>query len=320
MQIIHPWVAEGLHKIRAGVSVLGPHPDWNSYHNWVQTAEDLGFDSFWVPDHPPRLGDCWTRLAALAVSTRCIRLGSLVSCIFYYNPFLLAQMAADVDRWSGGRLVLGLGIGDQPSEFASMGLPYPSIRERQEALEEYIRIVRGVSGPTPFTFQGKYYQVEQSRIPFEAVQQPHIPLIIAGGGERVTLRQVAQYADASNFGPDEHTGSAFHLEDVGRKCQVLRSYCERFNRRADSVLRTHIVLPLVLGETPEALATKQEAMTPFLRQRFGSSIKAFTPSEAITYYKALVQAGIQYLIAGILNDDLETLHMFSQQVIPALNA
>ena len=229
LQGVHPWVAEGLRKVRFGVT-FPPCFDWAEYHRWVQIAEELDFDSLWVADHPMDAADCWTTLAALAVTTRRIRLGSLVSCIFYRHPVLLARMAADVDRLSGGRLILGLGIGDIPFEFAQMGLPFLSTRERQEALEETIQVVRGVWGMVPYTYKGKYTQVQQAHLPFGPVQQPHVPLLIAGGGERVTLRQVAQYADASNFGPHVYTGGASRVEDVIRKCHALRAHCEALNR------------------------------------------------------------------------------------------
>lgn len=318
MQVVHPWVAEGSQKIRVGVSFLGPCTDWKQYSRWVQTAEELGFDSYWLPDHPAILSDCWTMLAALAVTTSRIRLGTLVNCIFYRNPVLLARMAADVDRLSGGRLILGLGMGDLPFEFTQMGIPYPATRERQEALEETIQVLRGLWGAQPFTYHGKYTQVEQCFLPVGPVQQPRVPLLIAGGGERVTLRQVAQYADASNFGPHRDTGSAFSAEDVVRKCHVLRAHCEDLARPADAVLRTHITIPLVMGETQAAIAAKQAAAPSYLRDPFLSSERAVTPSEAIEYYRALIQAGIQYLIITLWQNDLETLHMLAHQVIPAL--
>jgi alkanesulfonate monooxygenase SsuD/methylene tetrahydromethanopterin reductase-like flavin-dependent oxidoreductase (luciferase family) len=116
-QDIHPWVAEGLQKIRVGVSFLGSGIDWKQFYDGVQAAEELGYDSIWVPDHPIILPDCWTILAALAVTTRRMWLGAFVDCVFFRHPLLLARMAGDVDRWSGGRLVLGLGIGDIPFEF-----------------------------------------------------------------------------------------------------------------------------------------------------------------------------------------------------------
>jgi alkanesulfonate monooxygenase SsuD/methylene tetrahydromethanopterin reductase-like flavin-dependent oxidoreductase (luciferase family) len=319
-QAIHPWVAAGLRGVRAGVLIAGPQPDWTQYHAVATLAEDLGFDSMWVADHPLILGDCWTRLAALAVTTERIRLGSLVSCVYYRNPVLLAQMAADVDRWSGGRLVLGLGIGDQAGEFAQMGLPFPSTRERQAALEETIQVVRGVSGSTPFTYRGTYARAEQSQIPFAPAQQPSIPLLIAGGGERVTLRQVAQYADACNFGPHVHSGSASTVTDVARKYDALRAHCQAFDRPVDAILRTHLTLPLVLGETASAIAAKQQTVSPRLREMVRSGIFEGTPSEAIAHYGALIRAGVQYCVISIWYNDLETLRVFGEQVLPALEA
>lgn len=317
--VTHPWVVDGLRKVRMGVHFLGSCSDWTQYHKYVQMAEELGFDSVWIADHPTLGADCWITLATLATTTRHIRLGSLVSCVLYRNPVLLARMAADVDRLSKGRLILGLGIGDLPFEFTQLGLPFPSTRERQETLEEVIHVVKGSWSNTPFTYKGMHTQVEQLHLPFGPVQQPHVPLLIAGGGERVTLRQVAQYADASNFGPHVCTGSARSVEDVTRKCNVLRTYCEEFGRPSNSILRTHITLPLVLGETPAAIAAKQEKIPTFQRKTHQSGMLTVTLQEAIAYYSALVQAGIRYFIIGAWPNDVETLQLFSQQVVPALS-
>ena len=317
-QTIHPWVVEGFQKVRAGVCLLDPCVDWKQYYNAVQAVEELGFDSLWVTDHPMIAADCWTTLTALAITTRSVRLGSLVSCVAYRNPLLLARIAADVDRLSGGRLVLGLGIGNDPSEFTQLGLPFHRTRERQERLEEAIQVIRGVWGTTPFTYQGKYTQVQQFHLPFGPIQRPYVPLLIAGGGEQVTLRQVAQYADASNFGPHVYTGSASRLEDVVRKYTALCAHCEALKRPVKSILCTHITLPLVLGETPDVIAAKQEAVPPALREKLRAGTLAATPHEAITYYNALIQAGIRYFIIGIFPNDLATLQLFVRQVMPAL--
>jgi len=99
-------------------------------HDLAQMAEGLGFDSFWRIDHPMLGHGGWTTLVALAAVTRTIRLGTHVSCV------------ADIDAISNGRLVLGLGSGDMPREFQQMGLAYPTIKPRQVALEEAIRIIR----------------------------------------------------------------------------------------------------------------------------------------------------------------------------------
>ena len=163
--------------------------------------------------------DSWTVLAAIAARGTTLRLGALVSCIYYRNPGLLARLAADVDVLCDGRLVLGVGIGNTPSEFEKMGLSLPSVVERQRALEETLDIVRGMWQGPPFTYSGAQFEVKGASVRLP-VQQHHVPVMIAGGGERVTLRQVARYADVANFGPSSHSGGAASLDDVRRKCSA----------------------------------------------------------------------------------------------------
>src|SRR5438876_8964293 len=191
---VHPWIGESDQRVRFGLGILG----WRAGRDLLrlgQNAEELGFDSYWVQDHPMGGPDCWTSLAALASTTERLRLGSIVSCVYYRSPALLARQAADVDRLSGGRLVLGVGFGDNEEEFRQMNLPVPPVPERQAALEETVRIVRGLWSGKPFTFDGVHFGVHDAMLPAGPVQQPYVPVLIAGGGERVTLRQVAEYAD-----------------------------------------------------------------------------------------------------------------------------
>ena len=107
----HPWVAAGRGRIRFGVTqaTWETSPDWDTRVAFVRAAEALGFDSYWAADHPTMQPDCFTTLAGLAGVTERMRLGTLVCCVYYRSPTLLARQAADVDRISGGRLVLGLG-------------------------------------------------------------------------------------------------------------------------------------------------------------------------------------------------------------------
>src|SRR5262249_21828740 len=108
----HPWVTAGRTSIRFGVVSLADVADWPAYLRTARMAEDLGFDSFWSPDHPMGGRDCWTTLGAVAAATARIRLGSAASCVSFRHPAVLARAAADVDRISQGRLILGVGIGD----------------------------------------------------------------------------------------------------------------------------------------------------------------------------------------------------------------
>jgi alkanesulfonate monooxygenase SsuD/methylene tetrahydromethanopterin reductase-like flavin-dependent oxidoreductase (luciferase family) len=125
---------------------------------------------------------------ALAVKTTAIRLGTLVSCVYYRSPALLARLATDVDQASGGRVIFGIGNGDNRSEFERLGMEFPPVRERQAALEEAIQIIRGLWGGGPVTLEGQHFRVREATLGSGPIQQPHVPVLIAGSGERHTLR------------------------------------------------------------------------------------------------------------------------------------
>lgn len=307
---VHHWVAEGRRGIRFGI-FGGPGPDWSAAVEWVKMVEELGFDSYWVGDHPVGFPfDCFTRLAAAAAATKRIRLGTLVACAAYRHPVMLARQVADVDRLSGGRVVLGLGIGDAPREFAQLGLRYGSVRERQEMLEEVLQVVPGLWGERPLTFPGKHVRISDTRVSPGPVQRPYVPVMIAGGGERVTLRQVARYADASNFGPGNLIGDAWNSGDARRKYAVLREHCEVLGRPFDSILRTHVNLAMKLGDTGTTSLVRDRASAfDFEFDRFIG-----TPRDAISYYRALADAGTQYFIASV--SDAGTLKLLAEKVIP----
>src|SRR5919202_1357811 len=179
---VHPWVAEGAHRVRFGIFSAGL-ADWPATRAFAQAVEDLGFDSLWWADHPALAPTAWPTLAALAPATRTLRLGTLVSCVYYWNPVVLATLAADVDRLSSGRFVLGLGSGDLPHEFAQLGLAWPAERERQAALGDALRIIRPLLRGEAVSYQGEHFRA-QDVPPRPAGQQPYVPLLVAGGGER----------------------------------------------------------------------------------------------------------------------------------------
>ena len=139
--VTHPWVETGRTAIDFGI-VNGPRGDLSALREFVLQVEELGLDGFWVTDHPVWYPDCWITLAAVAGVTKRIRLGSLVACVPYRNPMVLARMAADIDALSNGRLVVGLGMGDNEDEFKQMGIALRSIRERQEMLDETVETLR----------------------------------------------------------------------------------------------------------------------------------------------------------------------------------
>src|SRR5262249_51125135 len=311
----HPWVAAGRERIRFGLGQIGPLDDWPGYLHLVRLAEGLGFDSYWTYDHPTRGAECWTSLAAVAAATTTIRLGPLPSCIYYRSPAVLARAAAEVDRISQGRLVLGLGNGDDAQEFATLGLQFPSARDRLQALEETVQILYGLWGEQPFTYQGAHFQVAGARVAPGPLQRPHVPLLIAGGGERVTLRQVAQYGDVCNFGAHAWGGGAFTLEDVRHKYDVLRHHCEAVGRPYEAILRTCLDIPVVLGKPRTAVQSKLDTIPARVREHFQTSQLAATPDEAIAHFRGLAAAGVQYFIVAVWGHDLDTVRLLGQQVL-----
>jgi alkanesulfonate monooxygenase SsuD/methylene tetrahydromethanopterin reductase-like flavin-dependent oxidoreductase (luciferase family) len=314
---VHPWVAAGGGRVRFGVA-YGPRTDWPTCRSFVQLVESLGFDSYWTMDHPVSGFDAWSTLAALAGATTRIRLGPLVSCVFYRSPALLARLAADVDAVSAGRLVLGVGGGNHAREFAKLGLPFPPTGERLRAVEEAVRIVLGLWGEEPFSFAGDHFAVEGANVRPRPVQVPHVPILIAGGGERVTLRQVARYADAANFSPHAQAGAAYDAADVRRKLAALRGHCADLGCPYEAILRTQVAVPVVLAETRTALAAKLATIPEHIRRAYASSTVSGLPEEAVASYRGLVEAGLFYFIAGIYGDDRETVRLLAERVVPEL--
>ncbi len=315
---VHPWISNGTQRIRFGITV-GPQ-SWPVIHALAQMAESLGFDSFWCTDHPMLGHDCWTTLAAVAAVTRTIRLGTQVSCVSYRNPVLLARMAADIDAISNGRLVLGLGSGDLAREFQQLGLAYPTIQERQAALEEAIGIIRPLLRGETVTFAGKYHRADGAVLPPPPVQQPYIPLLLAGGGERTTLRQVARYADMSNLAAASWAGGAYTTDDASHKFQVLQRHCKEAGRPYGSILRSTMFSPLILAETPAGIQAKLDQFPKALLAFLEQAVVATTPGDAIERIQALVDIGFQYFLCGISGNDVETLNLLAQRVIPAIVA
>jgi alkanesulfonate monooxygenase SsuD/methylene tetrahydromethanopterin reductase-like flavin-dependent oxidoreductase (luciferase family) len=311
----HPWVSVWAGRLRFGVGG-GPFGDWSALCDFVQMVEDLGFDSYWLPDHPLLTPDCWTTLAAVAVSTKRVRIGSMVTCAYYRNPVMLARVVADVDRLSRGRVVLGLGAGDMQFEFEAMGLGWPAVRERRAALVEVIQVVQRLLRGELVTYDGTTCLTESALLPLPPLQHPHVPLLIAGGGEQSTLRLVAQYADASNLVAAEWGGGAATAADVRRKYRVLEEHCVAVGRAYTSVLRTYNFMPTVLADSPEVLATRRDRVPPRILAFAGAAALLGTPEEAVQRLRQLVDAGCQYFNFGVM--EVDTLRLLADRVVPAL--
>jgi alkanesulfonate monooxygenase SsuD/methylene tetrahydromethanopterin reductase-like flavin-dependent oxidoreductase (luciferase family) len=315
-------VKAGQSEIRFGV-FGGPFGDWPRLRAFVQDAEALGADSYWIPDHPlnSQDGPDWAvTLAALAVSTERIRLGALVVCPYYRSAVVLARQAADIDRLSSGRLVLGLGLGDAENEFAQMAIPFPRVAVRLAYLRETVEVLRALWSGEPCTYEGHYIEVRDATLSALPVQHPHIPLLIAGGGEQGTLPMVAELADMANLGAYKAAGGAATIGDVRRKLAVLDERCRQLGRSPDSILRSHVALRSLLAPTRRAVEAKAAALSPGLREQYRIAYGLMaTPDEAVAIYQELIDAGMRTFILRIWEDDAETVRLFAEGVLPRLN-
>jgi F420-dependent oxidoreductase-like protein len=219
----------------------------------AKAADETGYESLWVPDHlttiPPSqemLFEAWSVITALARETSRIRSGLLVTGNGYRNPALQAKIASTVDVLSRGRLTFGIGAGWWEPDYVGYGYEFGTAGERLRRLAEAVQIIRSMWTEDETTFEGRHYQVRGAVNQPKGVQQPHIPLMIAGGGEKVTLRLVAAYADACNVIESP--------ERLRHKYAVLEKHCEEVGRDFASIRRTTTTMCIIRDTDDEARA------------------------------------------------------------------
>jgi alkanesulfonate monooxygenase SsuD/methylene tetrahydromethanopterin reductase-like flavin-dependent oxidoreductase (luciferase family) len=192
-------------------------------------------------------------------------------------------------------------------------LRFPSAGERGAMLAETLAIVEGVWGAAPFRFDGQYYQIADVQIT-PPLQRPRPPVLIAGGGEQVTLRLVAEYGDACNIGAAAPSGGVATPEAVAAKLAVLRRHCDAIGRPYEDILRTHFTGSLVLARDEASVWAKRERYIghPFVRWEH-----VVTVADAVARYQALAAVGIQYFIVQSFDaTDHETFHLLAEEVAP----
>src|SRR6266566_1399224 len=273
------------------------------------TAEETGFDSlwlsdaFWPGDSSHFLFECWTTKAALVRDTKRVRIGQLVTYSGLRHPALLAKMASTVDVMSHGRLTLGIGSGFPAlaSQFRAYGYDYPDIAVRSRQLREAVQILLAMWTQEEVTFEGKYYHVRGAINQPKGVQQPHIPLLIGGNGEQVTLKLVAQYGDACHVFGD--------LATIAHKFAVLKQHCEAIGRDYESIRRATIAFCLIADTDEQA-----ETQLPEAVRAFGSGGLVGSPATIRKRIAALEKAGVQELMLRFVNAlDLDAIRHFAQE-------
>jgi F420-dependent oxidoreductase-like protein len=284
-----------------GAEAIGP-----TLARAVRTADDVGFDSIWVMDHFWQIGspgselepmlEGWTTLGYMAAHTQRARLGLMVGGVHYRNPGLWVKAATTLDVLSGGRAWLGIGAAWNRAESEGLGFPWPSQRERFEMLEDTLRIAHGMwqgEQGSEEDFQGlQFHATRLLNVP-QSISRPRVPILIGGGGERRTLRLVAQYADASNmFG-----GPAELLPKYG----ILAEHCAAVGRDFAEIERTNLqpvalTRPGAWGQPPES------------------------PDQIVERFGRLAEAGVQHVIVSTAEtDDPDALERLGRDVLAQLH-
>ena len=259
--------------------------DYQTLRAVARTAEELGFDAFFRSDHYLAIGgsglpgptDAWATLAALAVETSRIRLGTLMSAATFRLPGPLAIIGAQVDQMSGGRVEFGLGTGWFEAEHTAYGIPFPPLGERFGRLEEQLAIITGLWGTEAgetFSFDGTYYKLTDSPALPKPAQRPRPPVLLGGAGARRTPRLAARFADEFNLPFRTVQDSAAAFERVREACRAAGRYPEsmiysvaqtvccgkdeaEFRRRAAAIGREpDSMRPAGLAGTPGEVAAK----------------------------------------------------------------
>jgi F420-dependent oxidoreductase-like protein len=294
----------------------GFSPSFNLFQDVISECERLGYYAVWLDDHlmlknVPIL-ECWTTLSALSSVTDRIRLGTMVSCNSFRNPSLLAKMGATFDNLSNGRLELGIGAGIQKKEHIAYGFPFPSSKVRIERLKEAVVIIKKMWTEEKTNFKGDHYSIKDAICEPKPLQKPHPPIVIGGGGKKLTLKVAAQHADRYDW------GYLPSLEQYKRKLKVLEKHCEAVGRSFQEIEKSCWPAgQIFIGEDLKELEDGVLRWVPK-----GVSIKDFvrtnlvgTPEDCLNQIRQYSSLGVTHfmLFFGDL-PDLKGLRLFAKKV------
>ena len=286
------------------------------------TAEGSGFDSVWVMDHfyqirgvgqrtEPML-EAYTLLGAIAARTSRVRLGTMVTGVTYRNPATLAKIATTLDVISSGRAILGIGAAWNDDEHRGYGFDFPSARERLERLEEAVQICRAMFTEETPTFKGKHYRIEEALNFPRPIQRGGPPILIGGGGERKTLRLVAQYADACNLFGDTET--------VRHKLDVLQQHCKDVGRDPAAITKTRLGTIVSAANSQEAhRKAEQLRVARGIPEEWARTWTIGSPEEIADQIRPLLEAGLDGLLFNMRDaHELEPVALAGQALSNAI--
>ena len=306
---------------------IDPAAQWTVMRDLARRADaSPEWESLWVFDHfhtvpvptTEATHEAWTLMSAFAASTERIRLGQMCTAMSYRNPAYLAKVAATVDIISGGRVEMGIGAGWYEHEWRAYGYGFPTAGERLARLDEGVQIFRQAWTTGEATLDGKHYQVDGAIVRPLPLQEGGIPLWIAGGGEKVTLRIAAKYAQYTNFSG----------EDFARKSELLRGHCAEVGTDFDAIVRsanTTVVTGANETEIQDRLSALHTRLAPVLGQEAATTwidkaITHGTPDQITEKLSALRDLGLGYAILNFPEAAYDTsgIELFEREVIPAL--
>ena len=281
-------------------------------------SEEGGFSAIFRSDHYLKMGavsglpgpsDAWVTLAALARDTKRIRLGTLLSSATFRFPGPLAISVAEVDDLSAGRVELGLGAGWFEEEHLAYGIPFPSLAERFDKLEEQLAIITGL-WETPltstFSFSGTHYDLKESPALPKPVQKPRPPIIVGGHGAKRTPRLAARFAD-------EYNVPFASLETCRTQFQRVDDACREANREPTSLLRS-VALVVCGGSDDHAVARRASSIGRDVAELKENGL-AGSPSEILEKIDTFAQLGVTRIYLQILDMvDLDHVGFISSEV------
>ncbi|MFM1791278.1 MAG: hypothetical protein RLZZ526_1605 [Actinomycetota bacterium] len=309
------FIPQGWKMELAGID--GAENKWNKAVEIAVMAEELGFDSIWVYDHfhnvpapaHEAVFECWTTMAAISQRTSRIRLGQMVGCNSYRNPGLLAKITSTVDVISGGRLDWGIGAGWYENEYRGYGYDFKKPSDRIGMLKETVEIVKSMWSNAETTYDGKYYKLDRANCDPKPLQKPLPPVWIGGGGEKVTLRVVAEHADVSNFGSS--------VEEFIHKREILKGHCADIGRDEDTIRKT-ISSEVFIRETEkEIIEAGSKSLWGDSAESWRSKALVGTPEQVSEKIQRYLDAGCTGFIPWCPDyPSTETIELFAKHVMP----
>jgi F420-dependent oxidoreductase-like protein len=305
--------------VHFGVTLPQIKRTWEETRAAALEFERLGFDSVWLNDHlygipGPQIPilEAWTTLAAVGAVTGRVQLGTLVTPIGFRNPALLAKMVATLDNITAGRVIVGLGCGWFEMEFSGYGFEFPPLGARLRQLDEAVTVMKQMWTESQPTFHGGQFHIDGVFCEPKPVRQPHPPVLIGGGGERVLLRLAAQHADIWN-------NLAVNQGELSNKVDRLREHCSAIGRDPSTITVSQQCM-VVIGESEADAAAKVERARQIYGGHLGtggSNNIAGTPAQCIEKIRQHIAAGCtMFVIEFFGRDTREPARIFAEQVVP----